>query len=477
MAKLTRPRAFMMPYAGEEIHMDDFPRYAVEMDDAPSINRAIDQCILKDIATLRFGSKQYTISSQTVDFSDASGIFFKGSGFDTKGSSAVISGTRIDRTADIVAFKSSGGTVSTGGSNNRAFRMEGIRYSGGDFMSDFMQLIATAIVIADEVMFTASGGRHILLHEVMDSRFNESVFEWGGTADGTIPMLELKSGSGYEYTNQIHFDGVRMESYRGTALATSGSNTNEVYFHRTKMESLITNQPHLKLVNANVVNFGGLNICSKGTVGQTLAAQLVLDNSKGISGILQLEHTGTIDSTSAKIDRFVDIKNGCSDIDLYVYVYQNGTNTIASNPVMVDGASNADNINIRGSIIGSILSICNIHARSRNLQIKSSTPSLRLNYSPVTAWSEYWEHRLNGDGNGSKMTIAHNKDGTPVDIMSFYNSGDTHFFKNLYMDNYAFHLAQLASAPYGQNGSIYYDSTNNVLKAYINGAWKTVTVT
>jgi hypothetical protein len=32
------------------------------------------------------------------------------------------------------------------------------------------------------------------------------------------------------------------------------------------------------------------------------------------------------------------------------------------------------------------------------------------------------------------------------------------------------------SDPTGSNGMIYYDSTNNRLRAYVNGAWKTVTV-
>lgn len=452
-----------------------YPRLAGETDDAPRFNRIIADAIAKKINKVKLGAMDYYITSQTVDMSAASGLAWEGVGYDNRSNGAVIQGTQIIRGANIIAIKAIGDSVSTGGTNTRGLRFSKIRFKGGDFAEDFMQIKACAVTYMDDVMFTGFGGRALLLQESMDSRITNAIFEWGGTADGTIPMVELVSGSGYEYTNQLHITGTRFESYRGVALKTTGSNTNEIYMSNNKMESLISMQPALVLQGANTVNLGVLNICSKGTVGQTLSSQVVIEDTDGVYGLLWLEHTGTIDTTASKIDKFVDIKGTSSDIDLLVYVYQNGGNTVQSNPVMVT-AADADTININGTIRNSLKAICNIHARMRNIQIKNTTPSVRLNYSVVTGWSEYWETRLNGDGTGSKYTLSHNKDGTLTDIFSVLNSGDTEFYKNVYVKNFAFHPAQLATAPYGREGSVYVDTsvTPNCTRTYSGGSWRRV---
>lgn len=452
-----------------------YPRLNGETDDAPRFNRIIADAVSKKIGKVKLAAIDYYITSQTVDISAASGLAWEGVSFDNKSTGAVISGTRIIRGANIVAIKAVGDSVSTGGTNIRGFRFSKIRFMGGDFTEDFMQLKAVAVVYLDDVMFTGMMGRQIYMQEVMDSRITNSIFEWGGSADGTLPMVELVSGGGYEYTNQLHLTGNRFESYRGTALKTSGSNTNEIYMTNNKMESLSSMQPALVLQGANTVSLGVLNICSKGTVGQTLSSQVVIQDTDGVYGLLWLEHTGTIDTSAAKIDKFVDINGTSSDIDLLVYVYQNGGNTVQSNPVMVT-AADSDTINVNGSIRNSLKAICNIHARLRNIQIKNTTPSIRLNYSTVTAWSEYWETRLNGDGTGSKYTLSHNKDGVLTDIFSVLNSGDTEFYKNVYVKNFAFHPAQLSTAPYGREGSTYVDTsvTPNATRTYSNGNWRRI---
>jgi len=452
-----------------------YPRLNGETDDAPRFNRIIADAVAQKIGKVKLGARDYYITSQTVDMSAASGLAWEGVAFDNKSTGAVIQGTQIIRGANIVAIKAIGSSVSTGGTNIRGFRFSKIRFKGGDFVEDFMQLKACAVTYLDDVMFTGMMGRQIYMQEVMDSRITNCVFEWGGSTDGTLPMIELVSGSGYEYTNQLHLVGNRFETYRGTALKTTGSNTNEIYMTNNKMESLISNQPALVLQGANTVNLGTLNICSKGTVGQTLSSQVVIDSSSGVQGLLWLEHTGVVDTSASKIDKFVDITGTSTDIDLLVYVYQNGGNTVQSNPVMVT-ASNADTINVNGSIRGSLQAVCNIHARLRNIQIKNTTPSIRLNYSTVTAWSEYWETRVTGDGTGSKYTLSHNKDGTLTDVLTVLNSGDTHFYKNVYFDNFATHPAQIATAPYGREGSVYVDTsvTPNMTRTYSNGGWKRV---
>lgn len=455
---------------GTGLFPEQYPRLLGETDDSGMINRAISDAFTTGIKVVRLAGKEYSLKN-TVNLKK--GINLIGAGMDN---------TIIKRAANVVAIKAEGDSVLS--TNNPRTRndiviMEGFTFHGADYLADYMQLIACGLIYVQKCRFIAMTGRQVYMKECMDSRFNNCLFEWGGSTDGTLPAIELASGDNvtYEYTNQIHFVGCRWETYRGTAVMTTGSNTNEIYFRDCKMESLISNSPHVVLQNANAVNLGTLNICSRGSVGQTLSSQVVMDNCKGIYGMLWLEHTGTIDTASAKIDKFVDIKNSSSDIELLVHVYQNGANTVQSNPVMVDATADIKSVSINGTVRGNTRDIANVMRLTKTLQVTSNTPKFRMKHTWVTGWEEYWDAVLVPDGNGTKYSLIHNKDGAETTIYTILNSGDIQVYKNLFMSGVAFHPSQISTtAPWGREGSVYVDTSvaPNCTRTYSNGAWRRV---
>lgn len=464
---------------GTGVMPERFPKASPTEDDTARLRNAVEFAKNSGIMKIRFSTPEIQIS-QTVDL--PVGLSFVGLGFDTRNISGTTQvGTVIKRVANVVALRAMGVSVHTDDKQQaRHLTFEGVKFSGGNYAEDFMQLIAISANRFVDCHFTGFGGRGLLMHEAMDSRFIDCNFEWGGTADGTIPLMELKSGSDYEYTNQIHFVGCRWESYRGTALATTGTNTNELFFTNCKFESLTSNVPHLKLYAVSTVHMAGVNICSKGvgSAGVTLSSQLEIDSSAGVFGSLYLEHTGSIGTGStnaAKIDKFVDIKNS-SDIDLYVYVYQNGNNIEQSSIVMVDDASNDRNINVRGGIKNStfVKTICNKNQKLRNSTIRSTSPVLQFKKENRT---DNWDiGRLVDDGTGTKWQMIHNDGSTETVIADVVNSNDFNFRRNVFFNTYAYHPAQLTTAPYGREGSVYVDTsvTPNMTRTYANGNWRRV---
>ncbi|MED3854224.1 hypothetical protein P4607_22945 [Priestia megaterium] len=459
---------------GTGIYPEQFPKANPNEDDTQRFQAAVSKAISTGLMKIRFSTPEIKIAS-TVNI--PTGLSLVGLGFDSRGLTSV--GTVIKRTANVVALKAAGASVTTGDTGQiRHITFEGIKFNGGNYAEDFLQLIATSSSRFTDCTFTSFGGRAILMHETMDSRFNDCNFEWGGTTDGTVPMLELRSGSGYEYTNQIHFSGCRWESYRGTALATTGSNTNELFFTNCKFESLASNVPHLKLYGTNTIHFGGVNICSKGTGnnGTNLSSQIEIDSSAGIQGSLYLEHTGTIGTASTnanKIDKFVDIKNS-SDIDLYVYVYQNGNNIEQSSVVMIDDASNDRHISVRGSIKNSTFTktICNKNQKLRNSTIRTNNPVLQFKKE---GRPDNWDlARMVDDGVGTKFQMIHGDGTTETTVFDIANSNDFNFRTNVFFNSFATHIAQLSAAPYGREGSQYLDKsvTPNATRTYANGNWR-----
>jgi hypothetical protein len=350
--------------------VEDEKRLAVETHDSPRIQRVIDKAKENKVNVVQFDAKEYDIKTTIVGYT---GLALVGAWYGAR--SADASGTRWKRTADVVAFKSEGGSVSKGLENNRSMLFVNIRCNGGDFTSDFMQLYATALVIMDSFMITACGGRELYCHEVMDSRIENCIFEWGGNASGSLPMIEFASGGEYEYTNQVHLIGVRCETYRGTAIATTGTNTNEIFMQNVKLESLISNVKHASFSNATAIHLDALNICSKGTPGSTLSEQIEFINCNAVIGSLYLEHTGTIDlttpsnNTAANINRYVSIKGTSQNMTLNVKIYNaNGTKTNSPNPVMVE--KTAHRIYVYGEMNGSFKNICNRVAETGEINVQ-----------------------------------------------------------------------------------------------------------
>lgn len=346
-----------------------------------------------------------------------------------------------------------------------------IRFNGNGFSTtDLVIAKAAGVVLFEDCFLFNTNARLFYGQELMDSRFVNTWFENGGSTDGLVPAMELVSGSGYEYTNQIMFESCRFEKYNGTALKTTGANTNEISFTDTKFESLISNVSHIVFSQANVINFNWLQVCSKGTVGNTLPSQIVFDAVQGVTGTMVLEHTGTIDTTAAKIDKFVDIKNGSVNIDLCVYTYTNGTNTIQTNPVMVDTANYSQRTtSIRGSVLGSAKTISNVSYAIPNTALihGSNNPSIRLNYDPVT--NEYWDLRVVSANGISEIQFIHGSGGQEKTVWKASSASELLALQPFVCPT----LSVAPSAP--RKATMYLDTNTNKMKFYNGTAWETFT--
>jgi hypothetical protein len=105
-----------------------------------------------------------------------------------------------------------------------------------------------------------------------------------------------------------------------------------------------------------------------------------------------------------------------------------------------------------------------------NVTIKhSGEPALVLQRNDKADYFQFG--RLVTDGANTMCKFMHNED----ELMRISGNNDIRFKTNIFYD-YGFYLPQLptASAPWGTNGAIYFDTTTNQLKCYIQGAWRVI---
>jgi hypothetical protein len=225
-----------------------------------------------------------------------------------------LTGTVLRRVRDCVMLRAQGTSYRGGGPMRTSIALRDILFDGGDFASDMVRFIAATRIGIDDCFFARSKGRILLLWEVFDSRVTNTDFEWGGTAGSEMPMIELRSGRGMEYTNQIHFVGCRCESYPGTAIALTGTNTNKIFFTNCKLESGTSNDPALRMGNAVMVHFNGLQITGRGTPGAQLPAFVEARDCVALFGDLFLEYQAW-ETTGARLRSYLDLGNSQS-VDL-----------------------------------------------------------------------------------------------------------------------------------------------------------------
>jgi hypothetical protein len=246
-----------------------------------------------------------------------------------------------------VAFSAKGISVLQGARLKHSISIRHIQFHGGGFASDFMQLTAVAYVYITECFFTQAEGRHLLMWEVFDSRILNTDFEWGGSAKHNTPMIELRSGSGYELTNQVFFVNCRCESYPGTAIAVTGNNTNEIFFTNCKLESGQAEKPALTLENAAVVHFSPMQIFSRGPKEGHFVGQVAAHRCTGLFGTLLCEHRGPT-AGGAQLDSIVSLTD-CQAVDLLVHSYDPSSGIAPKNTVHVD-AGGARSVAARGFV-------------------------------------------------------------------------------------------------------------------------------
>ncbi|TCZ63632.1 hypothetical protein EXY23_09615 [Roseicella aquatilis] len=286
-------------------------------DDSAAIRWALTEASRIGAAVL-FSGREYRIS-ETIDL--PTGIQLLGTGAVLGAERRGPTGTILRRTSDVVMLRAKGRSFLRGGPMRHSIMIRGMLLHGGDQPSDLVQLISAARITVQDCFFVASKGRNLLLWETFDSRVVNTDFEWGGAPGDEIPMIELRSGGGLEYTNQVHFVGCRCESYPGTAIALTGGNTNEIFFTNCKLESLLpmANQPALALGGANVVRFGGVQVTSRGSRGATMRSLVEIRDSSFVTGDLYLEHLDG-DGDAARLSSYLDL-GGSQAVDLKLFVY------------------------------------------------------------------------------------------------------------------------------------------------------------
>lgn len=321
------------PRGGGVVLVDSFAGAGGD-DDTGAIRRAIDEAVRVGAVVL-FSGREYRIRD-TIDL--PTGIQLLGAGAVPGKEAGGITGTVLRRTSDVVMLRAKGNPFLRGGPMRHSLVIRGMLLTGGDQASDLVQLVSAARVTIQDCFFIGSKGRLLLLWEVFDSRIVNTDFEWGGTAGPGTPMIELRSGGGMEYTNQIHFVGCRCESYPGTAIALTGRNTNEIFFTNCKLESMlsVTTEPALTVSGANVVRFGGVQVTSRGNQEATIKALVAVRDSAFLTGDLYLEHINH-DGKGAKLSSYLDL-GASQGVDLRMFVYDGSTRLPAESYVSLDRA-------------------------------------------------------------------------------------------------------------------------------------------
>lgn len=422
------------------------------------ILRACNKAKEKGIKEVYLSAKDYILESTLIL---PGGIKLIGVGWERNSNT----GTRILRNGDFTAIECKGTSIkSLEGEHLQGNEFYKIMFHGSndDFTSDFFEGECCSLMVFSNCLFRRMNGRQLYLNEVMDSRFINCSFE--ECMSETVPAVELTGGGDFEFTNQIHFENCRWESYNSTALKISGSNVNEIFFSNCKMESKFSNKPHLIIDKANVVRFDPLQITSVGTI-DTIDHVVEINNSIAIIGDILLEHGAT---SGSNVQQFIKIDNPVG-FDLFVYLY-NGIEKLIGNNVVEVINNNANNSNIRGRIRNntnhkkiSILGYKIDNLKTNRLHLVKE--GLNENF--------YIDTEESTTSIVAKLIKSTSKGGEV--ILEVDSNGNIICRKPLHAKN-GFYIPSLDVAPWGSDGGIYHDKGSKCYKVFNNNTWREVTL-
>lgn len=359
----------------------------------------------------------------------------------------------------------------------------GIRFDGGGetFNADIFDLKVVYTSLFSRCSILQTSGRLIKMTECFDNRFDNCRFEWGGTADGTVPAVELISNGDYEATNQIHFSGCVFEAFRGIALKTTDADggtgtyrTNEIYFNQTKVEGNASDQPLMLFEKCGGIHFNLLQLTARGTPGNTNEALIKFDRCNNITGHLHAEISPGGADWSAYIRSVLAVE---VDFDLSTY----GQVISGVSAVSHDGFNTS---RFRVNSIGSFTfentypnSMGHILSREGDAIIEGSPnklAALRLRDTARVPGESWYFGKIVEDGLGSKCKFVHNED----EVMRFQNDNKVIVKKTLRcdisMEMTRYTLATLPAAGGLQAQFIYVtDATGGQCPVYSDGInWK-----
>lgn len=430
---------------------------------------------------LQFGIGEYQFSAEWLETNGDDFFAIRGINGLTRGT--ITKRTIIKRTTNKTLFTLNGDSLLAGNKLHSGAYISDIVFDGGDFLSDMFRCFSVVNMVWERITVRATTGIAHHLWEAFDSRFTNCVWEFIGNSDGSLPGVRLRSGAydaGYgtqtrELTNEIQFVGCRMESYRGTAIDTVGSNTNEIYFVNCKFESLISNKKHLIFDSCSAIFFTNLNMYGVGDVGETIPSLLDLTNSSmiHINGFLEVSSVGADVTTLINVDDCEGVK-----IDL--------STNLNSNKILSNYLINLSNLPTNS---GYKFKMYNSNGVTKLLfdgtktlyEIKNtsyvhsteSTDILRRLQKGGTTYNTKWDTLIQTDGDYTKYILQYD-DGNGSTYTPFEVGGDgSTKLREYTLFSDRIRLGLLTATPFATDGVIYYDDNVDVKaeRHYINGRW------
>lgn len=235
--------------------------------------------------------------------------------------------TSIKRGANVVGIQMSGTDLATGFWRDAI--VENLELNGGDYTADLIQQTYCGTSRFMGVTFSGVKGRLIRMAEgTQDNRYIDCSFEWGGSLDSTVPVVELTGTNANEPVNQIHWTNCRWESSRSEAIKSSGNNVNELYVIASKFEhySGLSTKPLISLNGVNALHVDGAQVAFLGAADTAVLNGLIeLTNCTNVYLTTQAEISAT---SGKKADYIVWLGSGCSDLWIGAHLEGSATNLV-----------------------------------------------------------------------------------------------------------------------------------------------------
>lgn len=255
-----------------------------------------DIAILDALNSMKKNSHGLQFSAGIYKFSASWGEFGYEDFFAVKGITEVSQDnfhtSIIKRTSNVTLIKINGNPLFVDANLHQGAIFRDISFNGDDREADLIQCFSAQYMKWDNVRIVAVNGTAVHMWEVFDSRVYNLSLDYTGNSDGSKAGLLLRSGTyddgtgsvTREFTNEVHFIGMRMENCRGISLQTAGASTNNCKFTNCKWESTGNNLPTIQLNEALAFRFTDCYLVgSIGTVGGVQESLITLNDCSGFT--------------------------------------------------------------------------------------------------------------------------------------------------------------------------------------------------
>lgn len=400
----------------KNINVTNYINLVNDGDWTDAINKALDDCE-KTKCNLYFPNGSYNVK-ETINL---------------RNRVSIIGQSRLDteiRSSECTIFNIEGESILKPNSKGhiQQTNIKNITLNGADLNSPTLTAKACSRMTFENVFFYGNKRSLITGVEFFDVRWIDCLFEWGGTSDGQYPLIDFKSESGYEHNNNHYFYGCLFESYRGKVIKNIAENSTEFKFTDCKFESSFSNSCQFEFENVGVIHFNNCMISAQGN-----------DLNANVSEIIYFKNC-------------YDVK---MDISLYKWDDKNG---------------NRDKYYLPKRLIKIDTCYC------FDFNIRIFNDSIRLQYD-----DDPYVELINNPNDGSNIRVIKR----PGDAHRTVNLFAQSLNNNINMNGTLFlfeslHLSKLSDdseVEWWDNGTMYYNTTTNQLRVYINGKWVNISTT